>query len=189
MTRHVRTPGPLLATFTAVALIAACRGTAPVMPAPLPPPTLPTPRVASEWRATQAVVLELFADNRAAAADSTLLHFARTFARTPEGDRARWWRTLMRADPRAASGDVAVAIAQIDSLLADLITTDVRTEAVLVRRTISSIDSLRRAEVRRRAQATQLAGERLDDVRSARDSMVRLQAEIVRLRRRLRAAP
>lgn len=189
MTRTIRTPRRLLASLTAVVLIAACRRTAPVVAAPLPPPTLPTPTVSSQWLATQAVVLELFADNRTAAADSTLLQFSRSFVRTPQGDRARWWRTLLRADPRATTGEVAVAIAQIDSLLTDSLSTDVRAEALLMRRTIGSIDSLRRAELRRRTQATQLAGERLDELKVARDSMTRLQAEIVRLRRRLKAQP
>ncbi len=186
MKRSVRTPAFLLASCTTIALVAACRGTAPVVVAPLPPPALPTPRVSSEWLATQAVVLELFADNKTAAADSTLLQFTRTFARTAEGDRARWWRTLMRADPRSATGDVAIAIAQIDSLLADSIATEVRAEAVMMRRTVHSIDSLRRAEVRRRVQATQLAGERLDEVKIARDSLTKLGKEIERLKRRLR---
>jgi hypothetical protein len=189
MTRPVTTPRLLLASLIAAMFIAACGRAAPVVTAPLPPPAPPTPSASSAWQATQAVVLELFGDNKPSAADSTLLHFARSFPRTPEGDRARWWRTLMRADPRAASGDVAVAIAQIDSLLTDSIATEVRAEAMLMRRTISSIDSLRRAEVRRRTQATQVAAERLDELRVARDSMTRLQAEIVRLRQRLKAQP
>jgi len=189
MNRHVRTPRLLLAALATAAILAACRGTAPMMARPLPPPPLPQPRVSSEWLVTQSVVLDFFAANRPAAAESTLLQFSRTFTRTPEGDRARWWRTLMRADPRGTIGDGTVTLAQIDSLLSDSITTEVRTEAVLMRRTISTIDSLRRAEVRRRTQATQLAGERLDEVKATRDSMARLQAEIVRLRRRLRAVP
>jgi hypothetical protein len=189
MTRTVPTPRLLLASLSAVLLVAACGRAAPVVTAPLPPPALPTPSTNSAWKATQAVVLELFGDNKQAAADSTLLHFARSVPRTPEGDRARWWRALMRADPRVTNGDVAVAIAQIDSLLTDSIVTEVRAEAVLMRRVISSIDSLRRAEVRRRTQSTQVAGERLDELKAARDSMTRLQAEIVRLRQRLKAQP
>jgi hypothetical protein len=189
MNRHAQAPRVLLAALATAATLAACRGTAPLTAAPLPPPPLPQPRVSSEWLVTQTVVLDFFAANKSAAAESTLLQFTRTFAQTPEGDRARWWHTLMRVDPRSTSGDAAAAMAQIDSLLADSISIDVRTEAILMRRTISAIDSLRRAEVRRRTQATQLAGERLDEMKTARDSMAKLQAEIVRLRRRLRAVP
>lgn len=186
MTSPVRTP-PLLVAL--VALLSACRGSAPVPVATLPPPTLPIPRVSAEWLATQTAVLALAADNKAAAADSSLSQFMRDFARTPEADRARWWRVLMRADPRVGSGDVALAIAEIDSLLADPISAEVRAEATLMRRTITSIDSLRRAEVRRRTQATQLAGERLDEIKAARDSLTKLQAEVARLRKRLRVLP
>ena len=76
---------------------------------------------------------------------------------------------------------------QIDSLLADSISIDIRTEALMMRRSINTIDSLRRVELRRRLQATQLANERLDELKSARDSVTKLAAEINRLRRRLRA--
>jgi len=189
MNRHVRTPPLSLASIATIALLAACRGTTPVVIAGLPPPTLPTPSVRSEWLMTQTVVLDLIADNKPAAAESALLQFTRNFARTPEGDRARWWRTLMRAEARVTSGEATVAIALLDSLLSDSIVTEVRAEAILMRRSISAIDSLRRVEVRRRTQATQLAGERLDEIKTTRDSLARSQTEIVRLRRRLRAAP
>jgi hypothetical protein len=171
----------------ALILLAACRGSAPVLPPVLPPPPLPAPSLNSQWQAIQSVVLQLVAENRPAAADSSLMLFARTNAHTPEGDRARWWRTLMRADARTVSGDATVAIAQIDSLLADSLAIEVRAEAVLMRRSINAIDSLRRAEVRRRVAATQLATDRQDELKVARDSMVKLSAEIDRLRKRLRA--
>ena len=93
----------------------------------------------------------------------------------------------MRVDSRANSGDATVALAQIDSLLTDSVATEVRTEAVLTRRNIIAIDSLRRAEVRRRAQVTQLASDRLDELKVTRDSVAKLNAEIDRLKRRLRA--
>ena len=188
MISPVRSPRLLVAL---AALLSACRGSAPVPVATLPPPTLPVAPVGSEWLATQKAVLALAAENKSVAADSTLTQFMRDFARTPEGDRARWWRVLLRADPRFNGGDsgIGIAIAELDSLLADSITTEVRAEAVMVRRTVGAIDSLRRAEFRRRAQATQLAGERLDELKAARDSMTRLQAEIMRLRKRLRVSP
>jgi hypothetical protein len=153
----------------------------------LPPPPLPAPRVASQWVAAQSSVLAFVAENRQSAADSVLVRFARDYARTPEGDRARWWRALMRADARVGNGDIAAALTQIDDLLNDSVALDVRTEAVLYRRSLGAVDSVRRAEVRRRTQATQSATERLDDLKVARDSMTRLVQEIERLRRRLRA--
>lgn len=178
----------LFGTITALCLLLpACRSSIPLAPAILPPPPLPAPSVMSQWVSVQSAVNALVADNRAAAAESSLAQFARDFPHTPEGDRARWWRTLMRTDPRVTSGDASLAIAQIDSLLADSIAIEVRAEAVLFKRNITAIDSVRRAEVRRRALATQLATDRLDELKIVRDSMAKLTSEIERLRRRLRA--
>ena len=168
-------------------LLTACRGSAPIAPLILPPPTLPAPSVTSQWVSLQTAVNALVSENRAVAAESSLAQFARDFPHTPEGDRARWWRTLMRTDPRVTSGDAALAIVQIDSLLADSIAIEVRAEAVLLKRNIAAIDSVRRTEVRRRVQATQLATDRLDELKVVRDSMGKLNSEIERLRRRLRA--
>ena len=169
-----------------IAALVSCRATAPVPTVVMPPPELPVPSTSAQWRATQALVLTLVADNRVGSADSTLQQFASDFVRTPEGDRARWWRTLMRSDPRATGGEVTATVALIDSLLSDSVITEVRSEALLMRRTIVAIDSIRRGELRRRVQATQLASDRLDELKTARDSMAKLNAEIDRLRRRLR---
>jgi hypothetical protein len=172
--------------MTGIALLAACRAAAPIVPAIVPPPQLPAPSVTSQWVATQSMVLALIAENRLTAADSSLRQFARSNAPTPEGDRARWWRTLMRVDARTLNGDATVALAQIDSLLTDSLAIEVRAEAVLMRRSLNTVDSVRKAEVRRRTQAAQLATDRLDELKIARDSMAKLGAEIERLKRRLR---
>lgn len=155
-----------------------------VQPAAPPPPP---PTVESIWTSTQTSVFALLIDNRVPAADSSLLQFSRDHARTPEAARARWWRTLLRVDARAAGAEPSMTIMQIDSLLADSISIDIRTEALMIRRNINTIDSLRRVELRRRVQAVQLANERLDELKSARDSVTKLAAEVDRLRRRLRA--
>ncbi|MCC7053076.1 MAG: hypothetical protein IT355_07385 [Gemmatimonadaceae bacterium] len=183
MTLHVRSR--LLPLVVTVALVS-CRTAAPAAAPPVAPPPLPAPSVTSQWVAVQGAVLALVAENRTAAADSSLQQFAREFARTNEGDRARWWRALMRADQRAATGDPTLAIAQIDSLLADSLSQEIRAEATIIRRNFVAIDSVRRLEVRRRTQATQTATERLDELKTTRDSLGKLQAEIDRLRRRLR---
>jgi hypothetical protein len=172
--------------FLACAVMA-CRSAAPVIPAVVPPPAIPAPSVSSQWMSMQSTVLALVTENRASAADSSLSQFARENARTPEGDRARWWRTLMRAEARMTGGDATVAIAHLDTLLADSIAIEVRAEAVLLRRTVIAVDSARRAEVRKRVQATQLSTDRQDELKVARDSMAKLTAEVERLRRRLRS--
>jgi len=186
------TPAPLrrsapnrifLSLASAVAL-ASCRTTQhPTTEAVVPPP-LQSPSVALVWASTQTSVYALLVDSRIPSADSALLQFARAYARTPEGVRARWWRTLLRVD---ASAEPASMLLQLDSLLADSIPTDIRVEALLMRHSITTLDSLRRLELRRRLQATQLATERMDELKSARDSVAKLAAEVDRLRQRLRA--
>ncbi len=183
-TPRIRPAALLLLT---VALAAACRRNAALPNVVPPPPPLPVPSVSSQWLGLQSIVLGFVAENRPAAADSSLVQFARTYARTPEGDRARWWRALMRVDARSASGDATLALVQLDSLLADSIALDVRTEAVLMRRSLNAIDSLRKAEGRRRVQATQLATDRGDELKLTRDSIAKLNTEIQRLKRRLGA--
>lgn len=176
-----------LATLVTLAIAAgACHRGTPIAPVIPPPPPLPAPSVSSQWLAQQTTTLAFVAENRPAAAESSLLSFARAFPRTPEGDRARWWRTLLRAEARTAGGDAAIAVAQIDSLLTDSIAIEVRTEAVLMRRSLNAIDSVRKAEIRRRTQSTQLATDRMDELKVARDSLAKLNAEIDRLRRRLK---
>ena len=178
---------PIARLCITTVVLAACRGSAPIVATVLPPPPLPAPSIPSQWLATQSMVLQLVLENRPAQAESSLTQFSRDNPRTPEGDRARWWRTLMRVDARANAGDATVALAQIDSLLTDSVSTDVRAEALLMRRNLNVLDSLRRTESRRRVQATQLATDRLDELKLARDSMSKLNAEIDRLKRRLRA--
>jgi len=178
----------LILSLAAAAALASCRTIKrDATEAVLPPPPLPTPSVGSIWASTQTSVFTLLSDSRIPAADSSLLQFSIDYARTPEGDRARWWRTLLRVDARAAGADPSTSIMQIDTLLADSISTEIRTEALLVRRSISTIDSLRRLELRRRLQSTQLGTERLDELKVVRDSIAKLAAEIDRLRQRLRA--
>jgi hypothetical protein len=183
-TPRIRILAALLFTTTT---ITSCRRTSALPAVVPPPPPLPAPSVNSQWIGMQSIVLGFVSENRPAAADSSLLQFARTFARTPEGDRARWWRALMRVDAKSASGDATLALALLDSLLADSIAIEVRTEAVLMRRSLNAIDSVRKAEVRRRVQATQLATDRGDELKTTRDSITKLNLEIQRLKRRLGA--
>ena len=186
-----RSAPPVLLSVAVAASLASCRTTQrPAIEAILTPPPVAAPSVGSHWASTQTSVLALLVDNRIPSADSSLLQFSRDYAGTPEGDRARWWRALLRVDARAAGAagaEPSTTIIEIDSLLADSISTDIRAEALWIRRSINALDSLRRLELRRRLQATQLATERLDELKSVRDSVSKLAAEIDRLKQRLRA--
>ena len=183
----MKTPHRFVSLLLVGLSVAGCKTAAPAPAVVPPPPQLPTPTVASRWTSLQTTVLTLVAENRITMADSVLARFAREHPRTPEGDRARWWRTLLRLDTKQTGSEPAEAIAQIDSLLSDRLSADVRTEAVLMRRAVSTLDSLRRLEVRRRVQAAQSTSDRADELKATRDSIARLNTELERLRRRLRA--
>lgn len=177
--RHLR----LLARLSLVLI--GCRSAQPVLSPVQPPPPIPVASVTSRWLALQSTVNGWILESRMGAADSALLQFVRENPRTPEGDRARWWRALVRADGRT---EATASLAQIDSLLTNTaISLDVRTEVLMIRRILTVVDSERRGELRRRVQATQLAGDRLEELRITRDSVAKLNAEITRLRRRLSA--
>jgi hypothetical protein len=166
--------------------VTACRTTKPVIPVDLPPPEPPKPTPAALWGAVQANALAALTEGKVAQADSTLLSFARAHAGTLEAGRALWWRVLMRTDPASGLAGVAQSLAQLDTLLADSLVPEVRSEALMLRRGVAQVDSARRAEVRKSRDATRAMADRQEEVRALRDSMARLTSEIERLRRRLR---
>lgn len=181
-----RTPWCL--AVAAALLAGACR---PPRPAPAPVvagPAVPTPpTAAARWARSWTQVESLLSESRFAAADSVLVAYVRS---APPGGllaRAQLWRVLLKLEPRSTGGDMAGALALLDSIVADSAMRDVRAEGLLLRRGLAATDSLRRLELRRRAAATQQASERAEELRVARDSLARLSAELQRLTRRLRS--
>jgi len=175
------------ALLTALVLLAACRQRAPVAVTTAPEPQKPVIVPVSRWSGVAPAVIKLVDEDRYTAADALLQQFVREHGPTAESDRARWWRAMIRADQRAAAGDLSIAFSLMDSLLGATIAPEVRGEVTLVRRSLAAVDSLRRAEIRRRTQATQTAATRDDELKTARDSIGKLATEIERLRRRLSA--
>jgi hypothetical protein len=174
--------------FALIALaVAACRPPAPVIPAVVAPPVAPAPSPAAIWGAVQANTLAALVEGKVTFADSMLLTFARTRPGTLEGARALWWRVLMRTDPTLGISGVPQALAQLDSLLADTLVNEVRSEGAMLRRGLVQVDSARRADIRRQRETARATAERQDELRAMRDSMAKLVTEVERLRRRLRA--
>jgi hypothetical protein len=169
-------------------LLLGCRRAAPSASPAAGAPLVPAvPTGAQRWEATRRQVESLVAEGRIAGADSALVAHLRATSDS-EAIAAVRWRVLLRLEPRAAGGDLGPAVTLLDSLLADTAAhRALRPEATLLRRGLAAADSLRRLEGRRRQQATQQAGDRADELRTTRDSLQKLAAEIERLKRRLRA--
>lgn len=180
-----RTPIRLL--VLAGALLGCRHRTPEASPTPDAPAAPPAPTAAERWTSARTQVESLLTEGRVAGADSVLVAYTRAVAPADAAPALRW-RVLLRLDPRASNGDLAPTIALLDSLLADTTAPrGLRPEGTLLRRGLAAADSLRRLEGRRRVQATQQATERADELRTTRDSLAKLAAEIERLKRRLRA--
>lgn len=168
---------------------AGCRGAAapPIVVAPPPEPS-------SAWPAALATVQELVANGRHAEADSALAAFSATHLGTSESTEALYWRALVRLDPANAGATPRDALAAIDAYLAGGASLPHYQEALVLRRTASLLDGARRVPALEGPDTTSIAlpvpPERLratqDTVRALREELARTQAELERIRRRLR---
>ena len=179
------------AAVLALALAAAgCRG------APAPPLVVaPPPEPSDAWPTALATVQELVANGRHAEADSTLAGFSARHLGTSESTEALYWRALVRLDPENAGATPRDALAALDAYLAGGASLPHYQEALVLRRTASLLDGARRVPALAGPDTTTAAllpvsPDRLratqDTVRALREELARTQAELERIRRRLR---
>ena len=175
--------------LAALALVlAACRGPAapPTVVAPMPPP-------ADTWPTTLATVQDLVARGRHADADTALAAFTEQYLGTAAGTEALYWRALVRLDPTNASATPRDAIGTLDAYLAGGAALPRYQEALVLRRTASLLDGTRRTPLAEPDTANpmvpvvpdQLRATQ-DTVRALREELSRTEAELERIRRRLR---
>jgi len=134
---------------------------------------------------------------RYAEADSTLGAFEIRHAGTPESAEARYWRALVRLDPANPEGTPRSALAAIDAYLAGGVDQPHYTEALVLRRVASA--RLATSQVAPPVDADSAAPpvapevERLrvaeDSIRALRAELERTEAELDRIRRRIRPSP
>jgi len=165
-----------------VLLSVACRHPAPAPPTVLvPTPVIP---IESPWPATLGAVREMVDSGRFAAADTLLAAFEQEHPGTPEVDESAFWRALLRADPRNPAFASAEARAALDGYLART-TAQRRVEAELLRRMLTTVDSLRAAHATARAAAEARDRAREEELQKVRDELQRTQAELDRIKKRL----
>ena len=182
------TPRRLAAVVLALTL-AGCRGAA----AP-PVAAAPTPEPSNAWPAALADVQELVANGRHAEADTALGGFSTRYFGTPQSTEALYWRALVRLDPANAGATPRDALAALDAYLAGGAALPHYQEALVLRRTASLLDGARRvpslAGPDTASVAVPVTPDRLratqDTVRALREELARTQAELERIRRRLR---
>ena len=178
-------------TVIAALALAACAPrpeVEPAAPAPLP--------VVAAWDSTLAGVRSLLGERRYLAADSTLAAFETRHAGTAESGDARWWRAVLQLDPQNPDGSPRGAIAAIDAYLAGGIEQPRYDEALLLRRAAESLDRPAPVPVTvptDSAAIDSLVSARLraatDSIRALRTELERTQAELDRIRRRIRPGP
>jgi hypothetical protein len=174
-------------------LLAAC-SPAPAVEAS--PPPSPPPATAA-WTSTVGTVRSLVDAGRYADADSTLGAFEIRYAGTPESAEARYWRALVQLDPVNPQGTPRSALGAIDAYLAGGMEQPRYTEALVLRRVASRLLEPRRAVLPVGVDSTTPAVapevERLriaeDSIRALRAELERAEAELDRIRRRIRPTP
>jgi hypothetical protein len=148
------------------------------------------------WDSTLAGVRTLLGERRYLAADSALAAYETRYAGTAQSGDARWWRAVLQLDPQNPDGSPRGAIAAIDAYLAGGIEQPRYAEALVLRRTAESLDRPAPAPLPTRpdsAPPDSLGSTRLraatDTIRALRTELERTQAELDRVRRRIRPGP
>jgi hypothetical protein len=177
--------------LTGALLAIACFPTPPVDTSAPPAP----PPAAAEWSATLASVGTLVDAGRYAEADSALDAFATRHSGTPESAEARFWRALVHLDPANPDAEPRAALAAIDAYLAGGIEQPRYLEALVLRRTATELAGPRPAPPPVDSVAPPVPPEvdglraATDTIRQLRTELERTQAELERIRRRIRPGP
>ena len=103
---------------------------------------LPTP--AREWLATLTDAQRASLEGRYRDAEALLSGFASAHPGSPEAREAPFWRALLMLDPANRDASVREAARELDRYLASTGSTPHRTEALILRRLATTVDSLTR---------------------------------------------
>ncbi|MGI8618374.1 MAG: hypothetical protein ACR2L6_04695 [Gemmatimonadaceae bacterium] len=157
--------------------------------APKPAPGSLSP---DAWGALIHTTDSLANAGRHAAADSTLLAFEQAHAGTRAASEVKFWRALYKLDPRSAASTRAEGRTMMDSYAASPEASWYRAQANVLKHLAREIANAERAAdapviVAGDTTASGIAG-RDRIIRSQRDEIARLNAELERIKRRL-AAP
>ncbi|HXY30979.1 MAG TPA: hypothetical protein VEI06_09745 [Gemmatimonadaceae bacterium] len=174
---------PLVAAL-AVSL-ASC--THPTSVAPSDPP--------SAWHATIEATRQAVATGHYAEADSILRAYAAAHPGTADAHETAYWRGVLKLDPANRGGTSRGAVEELDAYLADSADTTHRTEALVLRRLATSVDSLSRLHDAVSSTppptsadadaAAQRADSLQKEVNRLREQLDKTNAELERIKKRL----
>lgn len=156
------------------------------------PVVVPVPAAvdtASPWPAILRQVQQLADEGDYAGAERLLGDFAVQRAGTAEGAEADFWRALLRADPQNGTPTVRDQLAALDTYLHGGPERPRYLEALVLRRLVEQVDSLRAVVVAVRVAAQARERARGDEVRRISDELEKALAELERIRRRLAPRP
>jgi hypothetical protein len=176
---------PLAALLAAAAAAGACsHQRRPSVTTAEPAP--PVPIVAPPWPATLDSVRTAIDERRYGDAERILAAFSATHSGSPDVAESEFWRALVLADPANTSATPSAALGALDTYLARGPESPHYVKALVIRRLITTGDSLRTAAVAAaRAAADARDRARDDEMQKLRDSLAATTAELDRIKRRL----
>jgi len=121
-----------------------------------------------------------------ATADSILVAFERIERDSPDAAESAFWRAMLRADPHNPAFEPEAARRGIEAYLAEP-KAQRRTEAGVMLRMLDLSDSLRAAQAAQRSAAEARDHAQEEEIQKLRDDLQRTQAELDRIKRRLKS--
>ncbi len=154
------------------------------------------PQAAGEWIYVLGSAKEAAAEGRYSDADRALQDFMLAYAGAPEAREAAYWRALLTIDPGNRGGDTRNAEKQFEEYLSDTASTLHRTEALVLDRLASTIDSLGRthrisisssdaARAEQAERADQREAELQKEIQRLKEQLEKTTAELERIKKRL----
>ncbi|HEY0972185.1 MAG TPA: hypothetical protein VGE02_14550 [Gemmatimonadales bacterium] len=146
----------------------------------------------SAWTVALDSVQALVAADRHAAADTLLERFIMRHSSTPAAAEAKFWRALVALDPGNGSAEPRDALVAIDAYLAGGVGQPRYEEALVLRRTAGALEGARSVPIQTLTVTTLPADSLVrlraaqDTIRQLRADLERTQAELDRIRRRIR---
>ena len=144
----------------------------------------------SAWGATLTDLRTHLETGRYDAADSDLATFAQHYAGTPQAGQALFWRAVVALDPENRTSTPREALVAIDAYLAGGRSQPLYDAALVLRRTATTLETLRRPVVVAAPPAPPAdSTERLkaaEEIQRLKAELEKTQAELDRIKKRIR---
>ena len=144
----------------------------------------------SAWGATLTDLRAQLENGRYDAADSDLANFAQRYAGTPQASQALFWRAVVALDPANRTATPRDAMVAVDAYLAGGRSQPLYDAALVLRRTATTLETLRRPVVVAAPPAPPAdSSDRIkaaEEIQRLRAELEKTQAELDRIKKRIR---